>query len=264
MLKHSRVSRAIDVNRLAQAVSRPGIDPRTWYSIAYAVDESVISKKGQFVDVLLSPSLTPVTCYVPADYAGNGFGSYRKVHKDDELLIGIPDGDSNNGGVVEERMWSEIDPPPAEAIANPDDIIDRIEDAKHYRLITAKGGKTYLKSDDKVIFDSPKVQLGGEDPSDAIIRGTAFRQAESTLDTAWQTTEETTGSALTLASAQMLLGTVLNAIPIIGGLLALPFFTLVATSGLAIAGSQRIALAPLIETFDTQAQATLSQVSSTK
>jgi hypothetical protein len=144
----SRVTSGIDVNRLANAVSRPGIDPRVWVSYAVCTSEPVVeTRSGQqdvFVDVLLLPSGQPETARVGASYAGNGFGFYAPLHKDDEVLVCAPSGDPDEGLVVTQRLWSPADPPPEAAATYPEDVTLVVEEGKSLRIAVAGDGKVYL------------------------------------------------------------------------------------------------------------------------
>lgn len=144
----SRVLSSIDVSRLADAVSRPGIDPRVWVSYAIVQSEPVVeTAQGQqdvFVDVLLVPTMQPDTARLCADYAGNGFGLYTPLHKDDEVVVIAPSGDPDEGLVIARRCWSPSDRPPAEAGQFPDDVLLVVEPGKNVRITTSGGGKVFL------------------------------------------------------------------------------------------------------------------------
>ncbi len=67
----------LDLARLSNAVSRPGIDPRVWVCYGILQSEPYIeTQQGQqdiFVDVMMMPSMQLETARVGAAYAGNGF-----------------------------------------------------------------------------------------------------------------------------------------------------------------------------------------------
>lgn len=148
----SRVTTGIDVNRLAAAVSRPGIDPRVWVSYAVCTSEPVIETRNGLqdvlVDVLLLPSGQPETARIGALYAGNGFGFYAPLHKDDEVLVCAPSGDPDEGLVVTQRLWSPADPPPDALTDYPDDVTLVVEKDKALRLNVSGGGKVYIGAND--------------------------------------------------------------------------------------------------------------------
>lgn len=148
----SRVLTSPDVARFADAISRPGIDPRVWVSYAILLsDPFVETSQGQqdvFVDVLLLPQNQPETARVGAVYAGNGFGLYAPLHKDDEVLVCAPSGDPDEGLVVTQRMWSPSDNPPAAAVDFPEDFLLIVEEGRSARIAVAGGGKVYLGTTD--------------------------------------------------------------------------------------------------------------------
>jgi hypothetical protein len=150
----SSIGSTIDLGRLASAVSRPGIDPRVWVSYGVLTSEPVIdtdatdNSAGVFVEVLLMPSGMTETARVGAMYAGNGFGFYAPLHKDDEVLVCAPSGDPDEGLVVTQRLWSPADPPPAAIATYPTDVTLVVEKDKALRLNVSGGGKVYIGAND--------------------------------------------------------------------------------------------------------------------
>lgn len=144
----SRVTSGIDFARMSQALMRPGIDPRVWVSYAVLTDEPVVDvvdgQQGVFCDIVLLPMNMTATARVGAAYAGNGFGLYTPLHKDDEVVVIAPSGDPNEGLVVTQRLWSPSDPPPQAVADNPDDVTLVVEAGKNLRLNVQGEGKVYL------------------------------------------------------------------------------------------------------------------------
>lgn len=176
------------MNRLGAAMARPGMDTRIQSSYAYANAESFYdASHGVFVDVTLSPSGQQITARVPADYAGNGFGLYAKVHKDDELLVVIPNGESAEGAVVVARLWSAAATPPAEAGADADEVMLIVEKDKHLRLKTTGQGKIELDSDTQITLQCDTVRLGDRAATEQVVLGTTYRQQQKALDTSLKT-----------------------------------------------------------------------------
>jgi hypothetical protein len=162
MLKHSRVTGIMDVGRLAQAVSMPGIDPRPHPSmgIVTAVGND---DEGFFADVTLAPSMVDVTCRVGSSYAGPDYGENSPLDVDDEVVVVIPDGDPAHGGVVVARMWSASDAPPADAGNFPTDRVTVISPGKNWRIGVSGGGQIFV---------------GQTQATDAMVLGTTYRAAE--------------------------------------------------------------------------------------
>jgi hypothetical protein len=182
MLKHSRVSSAIDTNRLSEAVSRPGVDPRSWVSLA-VVDDFAIDSEGVWADVTLMPSRRKETCIVGAAYAGNGFGFYAPLYKDDQVVVVFPGGDATSPVIVS-RLHSQADAPPstAQAAANASDVILVIESGKHLRIETGGAGNIILEPK-----GAGKVEIGGEANVDPMVLGQKLSTWLTALITALDT-----------------------------------------------------------------------------
>lgn len=178
-MMRSRVLSSIDAERLANAVARPGIDPRIWVSYAVLLSDPVVNTdpKAQdvFADVMLMPSGTIETARVGALYAGNGFGLYAPLHKDDEVLICAPSGDPDQGLVITHRFWSPADPPPQTVVDNPEDFTLVIEPGKNLRLNVQGAGNIYLT------VDTGKVYLGSPDDTEPAAKGQSLKSYLSSL-----------------------------------------------------------------------------------
>jgi hypothetical protein len=111
----------------------------------------VETRDGQqdvFVDLLLLPTQEAGTARVGVLYAGNGFGFYTPLHKDDEVLVCAPSGNPDEGLVVTQRLWSPADPPPAALATYPTDVLLVVEPDKSLRLNVSGGGKVYIGAND--------------------------------------------------------------------------------------------------------------------
>lgn len=164
----SRVTSGIDMVRLANAVSRPGIDPRIWVSYAVLLGEPVIDtsagNQGVFVDVKLLPSGVQDTARVGAIYAGNGFGLYAPLHEGDEVLVCAPSGDPDEGLVITQRLWSTSDPQPQAVADHPEDVTLVVEPDRDLRLTVQGGGNVYLTA------AGGKIVLGEESATRGVAR----------------------------------------------------------------------------------------------
>lgn len=177
-MNRTRVAGGLDVQRLASAVRGPGIDTRVWISLAIAMGDSNVdltqNKEGVFVDVKLMPSEEDATARVGPVYAGDGFGIFARIRKDDELVVAVPSGDQANGAVVINRLWSAADKPPQEALDNPEDLVVVVEEARSMRITIQKGGgKAFIDVQDdegnvsnQLVVDKDFVNAGSEDPDD--------------------------------------------------------------------------------------------------
>lgn len=90
----TRKPRPIDARSLGEALSYPGIDPRTWLSYG-TVDEDGVAfdeDMGPLVPVTLQPSQTQVMCAVGSMVAGDLEGEYTPFIEGDTVLVAIPHG----------------------------------------------------------------------------------------------------------------------------------------------------------------------------
>ena len=80
--------------------------------------------------------------------AGNGFGAWAPLAVDDMVLVAVPGGDSNDGGVIISRLWTGLERPPALAqgamgahnMSDPsNDLSVRVEDGKKLLVQTHAG-----------------------------------------------------------------------------------------------------------------------------
>ena len=158
-----RAASGLDFNMLSKAMTRPGIDPRSWCSLAIVQSVVIDEAAGVFCDVLLMPSKRRETARLGAAYAGSGFGFYAPVKVDDEVLVSAPGGDPAQGLVITQRLWSPADVPPSGLEATPEDVVLVVEADKSLRLTVQGGGDVVVTAADG------KVKLGGE----AATRGVA-------------------------------------------------------------------------------------------
>jgi len=115
----------MDLRALGEAISYPGIDPRTWVSfgkVAGGDDPEVVfdEEYGPLVSVVLQPSRRPVLCRVGAFVAGNGEGQYHPFINGDEVLVAIPGGNERGECVILCRLNNAFDKFPMESVAGQD------------------------------------------------------------------------------------------------------------------------------------------------
>ena len=170
-----RAASGIDFNMLSKAMTRPGIDPRSWCSLAIVQSVVIDEAAGVFCDVLLMPSKRRETARLGAAYAGSGFGFYAPVKVDDEVLVSAPGGDPAQGLVITQRLWSPADVPPAGLEATPEDVVLVVEADKSLRLTVQGGGDVVITAADG------KVKLGGEAASQPVALGSTVTAAGGEL-----------------------------------------------------------------------------------
>jgi hypothetical protein len=93
-----------DYGRIAKAVSRPGIDPRSWIALARVdndPDATVWDEQiGWIVDVHFLDGEGPTTCRVVSGSQGSGVGASRPVRPDSLVAVLIPNGDPNYDAII--------------------------------------------------------------------------------------------------------------------------------------------------------------------
>lgn len=221
MLKFTRISGIMDMGRLGNALARPGIDPRTWFTYG-TVDAVGVDQEGAFVDLTLLPSGASMTARAGTIYAGPGYGFHVPFGVGDEVVVAVPDGDPAHGGVVVARMQSASDELSVDAQGNKDDIVLVVKSGQSLRVGVAGGGKVFL---------------GQTAATDAAVLGSTYRPAEDTLLTAVGVFATACGVFATSVG---------SAVPALSGAAA----TLVTAAQ---------ALTQAIQTFQNGAQAYLSQ-----
>ena len=143
-----RASSQIDFAAMGRVLARPGMDPRSWCSLAIVQSVVVDEAEGVFCDVLLMPSKRRETARLGAAYAGSGWGLYAPPMVDDEVLVSAPSGDPALGLVITSRLWSPADVPPADAATHPEDVLLTVRPDKSLRLVVSGGGKVILGTAD--------------------------------------------------------------------------------------------------------------------
>ena len=133
-----------DVGRLARAVSRPGIDPRTWITLATVIDIAFDAVHGVFVDVQFQPEGTKETCLLGSQYTCDGGGLFCPLAVGDLVLVAVPGGECDHGPTIIAQMWNKTTAPaPEMAGANGEDtttdIIWRVSKGKKMKVLTTDG-----------------------------------------------------------------------------------------------------------------------------
>lgn len=144
------MKRPLDVGALSSAASRPGIDPRTWVTLAVVTELGFDPVEGTFADVKFVPGGENETCYVGTQYAGAGFGENNPLKVDDLVVVVVPMGDPGLGPVIIARFNNKADPPPpdfAEGDEPSSDRIIRVEPLKNFKVFVTGTGKLTLASE---------------------------------------------------------------------------------------------------------------------
>lgn len=184
-----RAAGSLDFNMLSKALTRPGIDPRSWCSLAIVQSVVIDEAAGVFCNVLLMPSKRRETARLGAAYAGSGFGFYAPVKVDDEVLVTAPGGDPAQGLVITQRLWSPADVPPAGLESTPEDVVLVVEPDKSLRLTVQGGGNVILA------VDTGKVFLGSETGTEAVAKGESLKSYLQSIVTAHNSHTHTSAAA---------------------------------------------------------------------
>jgi hypothetical protein len=109
-----KVARPIDARSLAEALSFPGIDPRTWFSFA-TVDSDPVEwdeDHGYLVPLTLQPSQVQCVAVCAQGTAGDSEGEHSPFVEGDTVVVGIAQGMERAGVVVLGRVSNARARPP--------------------------------------------------------------------------------------------------------------------------------------------------------
>lgn len=166
-----------DVAKVANAVSRPGIDPRKFVDlgIVTAVD---VSASGVHVDVTTTDGVEE-TAEVSPPYGGPGYGLHLPIDLDRTAVIAMPDGVYDSGARVIGTVWDSGDPPPPEVLANPDDVVLVVKPGQSVRIIVSGGGDAVIEARDGgiVAIGSPGTRVPPLTTNDGSLFLTALQSA---------------------------------------------------------------------------------------
>ena len=159
------------------------MDPRSWVSLAVVTEVGFDPEEGIFVDVTTLPAGDKLTARYSSAYAGNGFGLYVPIKVDDEVVVGVPEGDPSHGLVVMGRLYSPSATPPSEFDGNAADgetpteqLVLIVEQGKTLYVKVSGGGNVEIDC-----LDNSKVSLGGKTGSAGMEPATMGQQATDAL-----------------------------------------------------------------------------------
>jgi hypothetical protein len=176
----------IDASRLADIVSRPGIDPRVWILFATVEALGFDEVEGIFADVRYVHNGRKITAYVGSPATGDGFGDWCPLKVDQLVLVAVPNGDEENGAIVIASSWDASRRPPTEFQSEDDpteptgDRVIMAEPGTTLRVIATEGANIVIhasgggsvtvsasgdstvnvNAEKAVIIDSPDVRVG--------------------------------------------------------------------------------------------------------
>lgn len=152
-----------DVAKIANAISRPRIDPRKFVDLGVvtAVD---VTAAGVHVDVTTLDGVQETAAVAPP-YGGPGYGLHLPIDLDRVAVLVVPDGVFNAGARVVGTAWDEGDPPPADVLAHKEDVVLVVKPGQSLRLIVSAGANIVLEA-----RGGGKIKHGGDDANDPFMR----------------------------------------------------------------------------------------------
>jgi hypothetical protein len=174
--------RSVDAGKISRLVSRPGVDPRTWITLARVVQTGFDPDHGFFADVEFEPTGEEQTCLIGAAYAGDGFGFFMPPKPDDIVVVAVPYGDQDSGPVIISRVWTGADKPMSDGGTGneaTEDVLLYVEPGKNLRVrATGGGGITMTTEGDGDIRlqakGGGKVKLGDTALQPAVLGNTLY------------------------------------------------------------------------------------------
>lgn len=155
---------SIDLRRIAAAVSHPGIDPRSFVSLAIVTKISV-EENGVICDVTLMPSQLQEAASLSPLYGGSGFGFYTPLEEGQMVVVVAPEGDPNHGLRIVACVWDQGEPPPTEVTDNPLDVALVIKKDRTMRIVVDGAGNLVVEAK-----GTGQVLLGSEDATQGVAR----------------------------------------------------------------------------------------------
>lgn len=150
------MSDPIDHAKIAEALQRPGIDSRSFVSLAIVTAIS-IEENGVIADVTLLPSQIEEHATLAPEYAGSGYGFYFPLEVDQMVIVEAPEGDPAHGLRITARSWDQGEPPPPDVKANPTDVLMFVKKDATCRLLVSGSGNLVVAA-----RGTGKVVLGDE------------------------------------------------------------------------------------------------------
>ena len=219
-----------DVARMAEALKRPGIDPRSWLLMARVDDDPDAlrwdTKLGWIVDVTItSPALSgagPVPCRVASSVSSAGNTKSDPVERDCEVVVLIDEGDPNgncvivgqlhNGGGCEAALLVN-GLPIVESLVTGTHVL-RSAYAEEHQIDGARQNvalSQIITGLTSMLLTSPLgsvsleaglgafVNLGSDDATEFVLKGTVYTSAEATFLAALKVWTQAVASALSAA-----------------------------------------------------------------
>lgn len=154
----------VDVAKMSEGLSRPGIDPRMFVDLAI-VTHVLVDDGGCHYDVTTIGGMNETVALSPP-YGGSRYGFYFPVFVDQMATLVVPDGKFNAGARMVGATWDPGTPPPQEAVDHPDDVALVVQPGQTVRIIVSGGGNAVIEA-----RDGGKVKVGSEDADSPALNG---------------------------------------------------------------------------------------------
>jgi hypothetical protein len=192
----SSIRKALDSNLFADALRKPGIDPRHWvsYGTVGTVNDKgkpnfkdksaiLISTAGIDVDVILEPLNLLVTCRYSGVQGGCSATIISPIHVGDRVLVVLPDGDTSGPPVIQAILHNASCKMPmkdGEALFKNDRVlIYAVDDDIDIR--TPGGARVQVKHSGNVITEGIDVTMKAS--SSALVEGQTAKLKAETIAT---------------------------------------------------------------------------------
>jgi hypothetical protein len=185
----TRVRKVPDFGRIAEGISRPGIDPRVWLALARVDDDpdAVVWDEalGWIVDVTFVGGPLdgdgPCPCRVASGGEGAGVGYARPPRAGGLVVVQIINGDANDDAVILGQLWEQRTAAPSSV--NGDSIVER--DPQSGEVAAAETHIAVFPEEDvdeewrNVRVTGERMVLGAPDADQPFIRGDDYADAEA-------------------------------------------------------------------------------------
>lgn len=165
-----RATQRLDPNRLAQALSRPGNDPRTWVAFARVAEIVFDVEDGLTVAVDFTggplEGERDVPCLIAEPFARAAALGAAPFAVDDQAIVVLPEGDPNVFPVAVGFISMGTQPAPAEVNGTP--ITAEKLAADHVLVDPSKGLDWELST---IRMVASVLQLAAEAPTQPFVRG---------------------------------------------------------------------------------------------
>jgi hypothetical protein len=149
------MGRRINPTTLSHLVTRPGIDPRVWLTLAIVEEVICDQNEGIFATVTYIPEGTTETARIGTCYTHDQAGVYWPIDEGDTVLVAIPMGDAGYGPVIISRLYSADNRPHSETSNNPSATVDaasndasiRLQPGSSLKIRTEETGQINIKSE---------------------------------------------------------------------------------------------------------------------